>query len=294
MENHQKSPAGNGLILDYVARLYRFPRDYATLAYLSQLNQAFIVKTAVEHFRRISPRCMGALYWQLNDCWPGASWSSLEYDGRWKALQYEAKRFNAPALLSVHIPGEESAGTINRLISTIGEAHFHTVYDAPEEKQGTIHWELRHLDNRVLESGSHDVTLRFGESVKQFSHDFSDAMKEHGAPNIYGRAWLEIDGATVSRQTILLTAPRFLNLQRGPIETQVELAGDNEYSIVFTSTVFQPQVQFHLTKTQYRADDNFFDLYPDTPHTVHVTLKEDADLATVQQRLTTMSLVDSY
>ncbi|HEX8551039.1 MAG TPA: glycoside hydrolase family 2 protein [Abditibacteriaceae bacterium] len=294
MENHQKSPAGNGLILDYVARLYRFPKDYAALAYLSQLNQAFVVKTAIEHFRRISPRCMGALYWQLNDCWPGASWSSLEFDGRWKALQYEAKRFNAPALLSVHVPGEESAGTINRLKSTIGEAHFYTVYDAREEKQGTIHWELRHLDGRVLESGSHDVTLRFGESEKHFSHDFSGAMREHGAPNIYGRAWLAIDGETVSRQTILLTAPRFLNLQRAPIEAQIEQTSDLEYSFSFTSGVYQHSVQFHLKGTQYRADDNFFDLHPDQVHVVRVKLKQPVSLDELRARLTTMSLVDSY
>jgi beta-mannosidase len=153
---------------------------------------------------------------------------------------------------------------------------------------------LRHLDNRVIESGSHDVALGFGESVKHFSHDFSGAMKEHGAPNIYGRAWLEVDGETVSRQTILLTAPRFLSLQRATVQTQVEQTGNNEYSITFISDVFQPQVQFHLTHTQYRADDNFFDLYPGVSHKVKVTLKEDADLATVQQRLTTMSLVDSY
>jgi beta-mannosidase len=294
MENHQKSPAGNGLILDYVARLYRFPKDYATLAYLSQLNQAFVVKTAIEHFRRISPRCMGALYWQLNDCWPGASWSSLEFDGRWKALHYEAKRFNAPALLSVHVPGEESAGTINRLKSTIGEAHFYTVYDAREEKAATIRWELRHLDGRVLESGSQDVTLRFGESVKHFSHDFSGAMSEHGAPNLYGRAWLEIAGETVSRQTILLTAPRFLNLQSAPIETQIEAVDENEYSITFTSNVYQHSVQFHLKGTQYRADDNFFDLYPNQPHVVRVKGRESLSLEEVRERLTTMSLVDSY
>ena len=113
MENHQKHGSGNLLIMDYASRLYRFPKDYAALAYLSQLNQAYCMKIGIEHFRRSMPRTMGALYWQINDCWPVASWSSLEFGGRWKALQYEAKRFFAPALVSVHVPGKETVGTAN-------------------------------------------------------------------------------------------------------------------------------------------------------------------------------------
>ncbi len=90
--------------MDYVSRLYRFPKDFAALSYLSQLNQAYCMKVGVEHFRRSMPRTMGALYWQLNDCWPVASWSSIEFGGLWKALHYEAKRFFAPLLVSAHVP----------------------------------------------------------------------------------------------------------------------------------------------------------------------------------------------
>ncbi|MFZ9681620.1 MAG: glycoside hydrolase family 2 protein, partial [Cephaloticoccus sp.] len=77
MENHQKNAAGNQIILDYVSRLYRFPQNQDALIYLAQLNQAYCMQTGVEHYRRSMPRCMGAVYWQLNDCWPVASWSSI-------------------------------------------------------------------------------------------------------------------------------------------------------------------------------------------------------------------------
>ena len=97
MENHQKNKQGNQIILDYVSRRYRFPRDQESLIYLAQLNQAHCMQVGTSHYRRLMPRCMGALYWQLNDCWPVASWSSIEFPGRWKALQHAARRFFAPA-----------------------------------------------------------------------------------------------------------------------------------------------------------------------------------------------------
>ena len=100
MENHQKNAAGNQIILDYVSRLYRFPKNYEALSYLSQLNQLLLsCRPRVEHFRRGMPRTMGALYWQLNDCWPVASWSSVEFGGKWKALHYGAQSgFSRPRL----------------------------------------------------------------------------------------------------------------------------------------------------------------------------------------------------
>jgi beta-mannosidase len=88
MTNHQKNRFGNQIILDYVSRQYRYPKDQNALIYLSQLNQAECMRVGVEHYRRSMPRCMGALYWQLNDCWPVASWSSLEFTGQWKALHH--------------------------------------------------------------------------------------------------------------------------------------------------------------------------------------------------------------
>ena len=140
MENHQKNAAGNQIIFDYVARLYRYPKDYAALAYLSQLNQAYCMKVGIEHFRRSMPRTMGALYWQINDCWPVFSWSSLEFGGRWKALHYAARRFFAPALVSAHVPGDEKAGKGNYIANTIHDVNIYAVYDGVAAQDGTVKW----------------------------------------------------------------------------------------------------------------------------------------------------------
>ncbi|MDR2850111.1 MAG: glycoside hydrolase family 2 protein [Verrucomicrobiota bacterium] len=95
-EHHQKNVGGNRRILETMSRYFRFPEGFDNMLYLSQVQQALAIKTAVENWRHQQPRCMGTLYWQLNDNWPVASWSSIEYGGKWKHLNYHAKRFYAP------------------------------------------------------------------------------------------------------------------------------------------------------------------------------------------------------
>ena len=101
MEHHQRSPDGNLLITHTMAREMPIPSDFDSFCWVSQINQAMAIRTAVEHWRRLKPWCMGALFWQLNDLWPVASWSSIDYHGRWKVLQHEAARFFAPLLVSL-------------------------------------------------------------------------------------------------------------------------------------------------------------------------------------------------
>jgi beta-mannosidase len=96
MENHQRNEGGNTRILETMTRYFRFPRDFEQMVFLSQIQQGLAIKTAIEYWRSTKPRCMGTLYWQINDIWPVASWSSLDYGGQWKLLHYMAKRFYLP------------------------------------------------------------------------------------------------------------------------------------------------------------------------------------------------------
>ncbi len=293
MENHQKNAAGNLIIADYVSRLYRYAKDYPSLAYLSQLNQAYCMRVGIEHFRRSMPRTMGALYWQLNDCWPVFSWSSLEFGGRWKALHYEARRFFAPALVSAHVPGEEIAGKGNYIVNTIHEVNLYTVYDGAKPQSGVVKWALYNLDDQCLLEGSKAVALRYGESVKQDTIDFADAIEQHGRRRLYLRLWLEVNDKILSQQTIFFTAPRFLNLRRAPVEHEVVAHDEGGIEIEFKSAVFQHRVEFDLAGIEYRTSDNFFDLYPAVPHRV-IIRGANISPADLVGRLTTRSLVDSY
>ena len=103
MEYHQRSPSGNSIIIENFSRYFRFPVGFDNMIYLSQVQQALAIKTAVDWWRSLAPKCMGAIIWQLNDIWPGPSWSSLEYNGKWKLLHYEASKFFAPLYVSSFI-----------------------------------------------------------------------------------------------------------------------------------------------------------------------------------------------
>ena len=96
MESHQRNTGGNARILETMTRYFRFPRDFEQMVFLSQVQQGLAIKTAIEYWRSTKPRCMGTLYWQINDTYPVASWSSLDYGGQWKLLHYMARRFYAP------------------------------------------------------------------------------------------------------------------------------------------------------------------------------------------------------
>src|SRR5690606_22223379 len=129
----------------YLSENFKYPKDFDSLLYTSQVLQGIAIKYGVEHWRRHRGRCMGAIYWQLNDCWPVASWSSIDYFGRWKALHYFAKRFFAPVLLSAKEEGTE--------------VELHLSNEKMEPVSGTIAWKLRDNASRVIKEGSLQVEV---------------------------------------------------------------------------------------------------------------------------------------
>jgi beta-mannosidase len=294
MTSHQKNRFGNQIILDYVSRQYRFPKDQDALIFLSQLNQAECMRVGVEHYRRSMPRCMGALYWQLNDCWPVASWSSLEFSGRWKALHFLARRFFAPATVSAHVPGEEQTITNNYRRTTVREVHLYTVCDAPEPARGVLRWDLFHFDGSVVLSGEKQVVLRCGASVRQKTLDLAKPMAKHGRDSLYLRIALDMAGVRVSEDTVFLAPPRFLALPKAKTSVAIRLPSPRRAVLTFTSPVFQHRFTFDLPGVAHRSSDNYFELYPRERKTVEVELSRPQTAAQIKRALTFRSLVDTY
>lgn len=116
MESHQKNAGGNARIAETMFRYFRFPKDFANFCYVSQIQQGLAIRTAVDYWRSLKPHCMGALYWQLNDTWPVASWSSLDHGGGWKAMHFMARRFFAPVAVMV-LPDKTTGGLVVKAVN---------------------------------------------------------------------------------------------------------------------------------------------------------------------------------
>ncbi len=293
MENHQKNPAGNQILLDYISRRYRFPKDYASLAYLSQLNQAHCMQVGVEHYRRSQPRTMGALYWQLNDCWPGASWSSLEFTGRWKPLHHAARRFFAPALVSALLQGRETVGIGNHRHSTVSGAHLFTSSDLPGPARGRLIWELHTLAGRRLRQGSKAVVLRPGESRQQVKLAFPAEFKRHGRDALYLRIGLMIGRRCVSEDTVLFALPRFLDFPRAGITSRLTQLTSRTAVLRLHSRVLQHRVWFDFGTADCFASDNCFDLYPNRPKEVRLEFPRPVTLVQLRRSLTIKTITDT-
>jgi beta-mannosidase len=164
MEHHQRSGSGNGLMLAQMTDTFRTPKDFPSLVYLSMLLQAEGIRYGVEHWRRNMHRISGTLYWQLNDCWPVASWSSLDFFGRWKALHYAARRFYAPLMLSVLDEGTKMG--------------IHVTSDLAEAWQGKVRWTLETIGGQVLASGEEAVLAAPRADTHVRTLDFADRVSE--------------------------------------------------------------------------------------------------------------------
>lgn len=255
MDRHQRSNGGNELILTYLTRNYLYPNDFETFIYASQLLQADSVKYRVEHFRRNRGRCMGTLYWQLNDIWPVTSWASIDYCGRYKALQYMAKRFYAPILISCEEVGELQTrrfiNTEERTLNHEKSAKLFVNNDTKKEVCGLVKWELRDAKSKLIAQGEESLRVP-ALSVKCLEKmEFAELNpeKEHLTYSFI------VDGKTVSSGSVLFTPPKYYDFEAPSL--RYELQGD---VLIVHSDCYAKSVQIEGVDGDLLLEDNFFDM----------------------------------
>ena len=253
MEKHQRNASANGRIVSYLAQMYLYPGDLDKLVYASQLLQAQAIQYGVEHWRRNRGRCMGAVVWQLNDCWPVASWASIDYYGRWKALHYYEKRFFAPVLISCHEEGILTQDTnVNAEPFDLEKsARLNVSNETRQEFRGTAQWSLRRPDGSVLESGSFDVRCPALSAVWLPKQDFS----HYGTYDCYySYRLLDEDGMEVGSGSVLFCAPKHFKFADPKLQAFV--SGDE---IIVTAEGYARSVEIRCG-ADVLLSDNYFDM----------------------------------
>ena len=253
MEKHQRNASANGKIMNYMEQTFLYPNDLDTLIYASQLLQGEAIRYGVEHFRRNRGRCMGAIYWQLNDCWPVASWSSIDYFGRWKALHYYARRFFSPLLLSC-----EEEGLLSQTMNTNAEPfpvrksiRLNVSNESMQARAVTVRWQLRGNDGSVLREGQEDREVPALCSVWLDTEEMADAKLYE---NYVSYQLLE-NGVEVSSGTVLFCAPKHFCFVDPKLSVRAE--GDE---IVVHAEHYAKSIEIRNADDDLILSDNFFDL----------------------------------
>lgn len=254
MEKHQRNPAANGKIMKYIAQSYLYPKDFEALVYTSQLLQAEAIRYGVEHWRRNRGRCMGAIIWQLNDCWPVISWSSVDYYGRWKALHYAAKRFFAPVLLCALEEGEATQyPDVNmERVSPVKQAVTLAVCnETMRAERLTVRWARCRSNAQVLEHG--EATLE--APVLSAIQLPEILLPEMDATREYVRFALWRDEEMLSFGTVLLVAPKHFAFENPALHVWAE--GDE---IVVAADAYAKGVSIDNEDGTLLLEDNWFDM----------------------------------
>jgi beta-mannosidase len=272
LQNHERFIHGYDRMNQYLGENFHAARDFASFVYLSQIMQAEAIKFGVETMRSRRPETMGTLYWQLDDCWPVASWSSMDYFGRWKALQYYAARFYAPLLV---------------VASTEGKAlDVHIVSDEQAPRTALLRMRLMHFDGRLIDERSAQVQLMPLASNAMPPINLPDF--DHG--NSFVVLTVEQHGDVLASNTVYFAKPLELALPEPTITSTIDPEAGG-YLVELRSSVLARSVQLDFGELNAKPNDNFFDLLPNQPRKVHVS--SPAPLTEIKAALRLRSIADA-
>ncbi len=246
MESHQKDHKGrNKKIIDYIADNYLLPANFEDLTYISQILQADAIRYGVEHFRRIRNICKGTFYWQLNDCWPTSSWSSVDYFGRKKALAYASKKFYEPIMLS--ICERETDADINVSNETL------------KEFTGKVKYEFKTEDFTLLRGGEITVSVNPQTATDVLRLDYKDIAKEHLRDGFLTVTLLDDNGVELAKQTLLFTKPKYFKFKNPELSVKIT-KNSNVATVTVSAKRYAKNVAIFFKNHDIKLSDNYFDI----------------------------------
>jgi beta-mannosidase len=279
MKSHQRSSIGNGTIDYYMQKDYKKPKDFESFLYVGQVLQAEGIKYGIESHRRAMPYCMGSLYWQINDCWPVASWSSTDYYQNWKALQYYAKKGFEQTLVSPYEEGIKfKVGIVNDCLDSIkAELRMKMV-----DFDGNIIWEESHL----IDIPGNSTDDYYDVNKNELRYKYRKVLT-----NIVFVAELVKDGKVISTNNFYFLPYKQLNIPKSNIEFSTEKAEDG-FDITIKTDKLAKNIYLQIGDEKGFFSDNFFDLLPNGKTTVH--LKTAISAEKLNEVLTIRTLNDAF
>ena len=259
------------------------PKDFDQLLYLSQVQQALGLKMAFEAHRAAMPFCMGTLYWQLNDTWPAASWSGIDYYGRWKALHYQAKRSFAQQLLVI----EQNDDSLDITL----------ISDRLTSFSAQLHVSLYQFNGEVLWSHEQSVKVAANASQEIFSLEFAKLVTvQQLSRSVMTASLVDVKSAqTLAQNTHFFAPNKDLALQSANIVCTKVIAHE-QLTLTFDTDTFVRQLYVSVSGHDGNFNDNFFDLIPMQPKTICLSLPRmnNKDITALVEKLSWSSLIDSF
>lgn len=278
MASHQRSGIGNLRIKQYMKDHYRDPKDFASFLYVSHLLQADAIKYAIETHRSRMPYCMGTLYWQINDCWPVASWSSTDYYRKWKALHYFARKAYQKDLIVT----TEKQGKVDISIAT----------DNLKQRAAKLQLTLLDFKGKILWNKELSINMQPNASKVYFSADAKEMLKTNDKSDVVLVATLQSEKETLATNLFYFNEPKDLNLLKPDLKFEVNGSG-KEYSIKLNTNVLAKNIFIQTADgIDVQLSDNYFDLLPGQNVTVKLLLQKEMPINELGVKLS--SLIDSY
>jgi len=282
MQYHELDGSGHGIeiIMHYTeANFGQAPKDFDDTLWLTDINQAWMMRYAVEHWRRDMPKSMAAAIWQYNDCWPCSTWSMVDWYRRPKTVLHQSRRFFAPILVS-GLPD-----------LTSGKADIWITSDAPKNAVGDLVWTVTTADGKVLRQGTKQIDLPARTSWRAEELDLSDLTQSHGTGNLLVWPEVLVDGRTVAQNTLLFGRPKELKLQQ-PHLTVTTSGGETRYRVVIETDVPALWVWANVQDTDAAYSDNFFDLRRERSAEIQVVLDNPMSPSDFRRKLQIRSVYD--
>jgi beta-mannosidase len=275
MQAHQRSSIGNVTIKEYMARDYKVPADFRQFLYVGQVLQAEGIRVAMEGHRTRMPYCMGSMFWQINDCWPVASWSSIDYFGRWKAQQYFARKSFARELVSSWLDGDTVKISL--------------VNDGLEDRPALLTLRLMDFHGKILKTIKRPLTLRASSSVAAYSDPVAALLGDASPETVLLHSSLSGSGKILAEDLLYFRPVKELALPQPHVRVKVrEMAG--AFAIGLASPALTKNLYLSLDDHDGVFSDNYFDLLPGRTRIVQFKPAGTIRAGTIEKNLRLMHM----